>query len=442
MGVWDKIKGGARKLFKGVKKVFNKIGRGISKVVGKVGNFMGKAGWLGTLAMPFILGPALAAAFTSGGFLSSAAGFLGKTFAKPFSWMLNQAGKFVKVGGNAFRTVGEGIGSFIKNMGQAVISKVPGGEKFLNSMNIEATNFSDAWGKVQENIGSNFKGILDPLSVDKGRAVLGKGRSLESISRSTGLSIEDLGKYNQDLVQGVAEENWGSVLTKETQKVFTKDYGLTQDYSLRLDDIDLGVNVDMPVSHNPAAARAAKSIAPTISIEDIPEYDPSAITLPELRAEGRLTSDFKIAPDPVYDPAQLTLPEDPEIFEVTPDFKIAPVGSQGPSLLSPYGEDLRQKLKRPVPSGAAPVRSDTEADARRRASMLREADDYVIPNETLAAGTTDFGGMATTISSTTRNNYDALNKQGALFGNTQSVYDSMMRLNLQNLSAVMPRGLY
>ena len=29
MGVWDKIKKGAKKLFKGVKKVFNKIGNGI-----------------------------------------------------------------------------------------------------------------------------------------------------------------------------------------------------------------------------------------------------------------------------------------------------------------------------------------------------------------------------------------------------------------------------
>ena len=124
MGVWDKIKKGAKKLFKGVKKVFNKIGNGIKKVAGKVGKFMGKAGWLGTLALPFILCPALAAAFTSGSFLSSTAGFLGKTFAKPLSWVLNQAGKFVKVGGNAFRTVGEGIGSFIKNMGQAVISKI------------------------------------------------------------------------------------------------------------------------------------------------------------------------------------------------------------------------------------------------------------------------------------------------------------------------------
>ena len=76
--------------------------------------------------------------------------------------------------------------------------------------------------------------------------------------------------------------------------------------------------------------------------------------------------------------------------------------------------------------------------------MLRRqaAEDYIPPNETLAAGSTDFGGMATTISATTRSNYDALNKQGALFGNTQSVYDSMMRLNLQNLGAVMPRGLY
>ena len=439
MGVWDKIKKGAKKLFKGVKKVFNKIGNGIKKVAGKVGKFMGKAGWLGTLALPFILGPALAAAFTSGSFLSSTAGFLGKTFAKPLSWVLNQAGKFVKVGGNAFRTVGEGIGSFIKNMGQAVISKIPGGEKFLNSMDIEATNFGEAWGKVQENIGSNFKGILDPLSVDKGRAILGKGRSLESISKSTGLSIEDLGRYNQDIVQGVAKEDWGSVLTQETQKVFTKDYGLSLDYSLSRDDIDPVFRVDMPVTHNRAAAKAAKNIAPNISSIDIPEYDPSAITLPELRAEGRLTSDFKIAPDPIYDPAEIAIREDQEIFEVTPDFKIDTVGSQGPSpsLLSPYGENIRQKLKRPVAGQG-------QTAPRQLPSMLRRqaAEDYIPPNETLAAGSTDFGGMATTISATTRSNYDALNKQGALFGNTQSVYDSMMRLNLQNLGAVMPRGLY
>ena len=195
-----------KKLFKGVKKVFKKIGRGIKKVAMKVGKFMNKIGWIGQLALQFIL-PGIGTLLSMGlKGLGAIGGVLGAV-AKPLAWVMNQAGKFAKVGSNVFKTVTSGIKSFVGNMGKAILSKLPGGSKLLGAMNMESIGFKDAWSKVQTEIGSNFKGILDPFKVAKGKSILCKGRTLESISESTGLSVEELGKYNPSMVKGVSAED-------------------------------------------------------------------------------------------------------------------------------------------------------------------------------------------------------------------------------------------
>ena len=77
-----------KKLFKGVKKVFKKIGRGIKKVVGKVGKFMNKLGWVGQLALQFIL-PGVGTLLSMGlKGLGAIGGVLGAV-AKPLSWEMN-----------------------------------------------------------------------------------------------------------------------------------------------------------------------------------------------------------------------------------------------------------------------------------------------------------------------------------------------------------------
>jgi hypothetical protein len=186
--LWKKVK-------KGFKGIFKKIGKGISKVFKGIGKFMGKIGIVGQLAMSFILpGIGQALSKTAGTAFTKITGALAKggKIAKSAGKMLEAGVNFAKMGHSAFKTVTDGVSSFVTEMGQATLSKIPGIKTIFP--NITDKKFKTAWNNVQDEFQKNTETVMENFDnligrtakptdsvtsslLDKGSAVTGKGVS-------------------------------------------------------------------------------------------------------------------------------------------------------------------------------------------------------------------------------------------------------------------------
>ena len=154
MGFFSKV---FKKVKKGFKSAFKSIGNAVKKTFKSFGKFMGKIGIVGQLAMSFVL-PGIGEALmkTAGQAFSGLTGALGSSgnaILKSAGKMLEAGGNFAKMGHSAFKTVGEGISSFVSEMGHAALSKVPGIQNVFP--NITDKKFSTAWNNVQEKFNAN-----------------------------------------------------------------------------------------------------------------------------------------------------------------------------------------------------------------------------------------------------------------------------------------------
>jgi hypothetical protein len=146
-----------KKIKKGFKSAFKNIGKAVKKVFKGFGKFMGKIGIVGQLAMSFVL-PGIGNALmkTAGSAFSGLTGALGASgnvILKSAGKMLEAGGNFAKMGHSAFKTVGEGISSFVSEMGHAALSQVPGIQNVFPD--ITDKKFSTAWNNVQEKFNDN-----------------------------------------------------------------------------------------------------------------------------------------------------------------------------------------------------------------------------------------------------------------------------------------------
>tara|TARA_Y100000994_G_scaffold249563_1_gene262086 strand:+ start:114 stop:1718 length:1605 start_codon:yes stop_codon:yes gene_type:complete len=193
-----------KKIGKGIKKVFKKIGKAIKKQFKRFGKFMNKIGIVGQIAMAFILpgiGNALmssiggaftkmvgqtaaqagasaaatkaSALATAGGATASqaaaeaakaaaaakAAGTLGtatgmmaskSALVRGAGSVLQAASNFVGTGVKAFKTVTEGVSSFIGEFSKVALNKIPGVD-----IRSAAPTMADAWKNVQNSVMKN-----------------------------------------------------------------------------------------------------------------------------------------------------------------------------------------------------------------------------------------------------------------------------------------------
>ena len=222
-----------KKIFRGVKKVFKKIGRGIKKGFQKFGKFMNKIGIVGQIAMMFILpmvGNALVAGMSSmlglqgGTGLSTLAGtaatattagtgLLGSTSAllRAAGAVVKGAGAFAKIPGNIFNSVTKGIENFAKWGLNKVGVNVAGAPTTLFGK-------EGVFGKFGQDLSNAF----DPVKALRGKPIMGEGRTLADISKTSGISVEDLGKANVDITKGVKLENWGDIVATEGTSLTTR----------------------------------------------------------------------------------------------------------------------------------------------------------------------------------------------------------------------------
>ena len=178
MGFFSKV---FKKIKKGVKSAFKSIGKGIKSAFKKIGKFMGKIGIVGQLALMFTpIGAMVGSMFSSiGGAVGKAIGTgIGKMTAssnvlvKGAGKILEAGAKFAKAGHAAFRTVTDGISSFVTEFSKTALKKIPGMSdlmpKYLGD-SASDTFFSgenSAWSKVSETVTTQGAKVVEAFTQD------------------------------------------------------------------------------------------------------------------------------------------------------------------------------------------------------------------------------------------------------------------------------------
>jgi hypothetical protein len=178
------------KIVKKVKKGFKSIGKGIKSAFKKFGKFMGKIGIIGQLALMFTpVGAMMGNFFASigqaaGGVFSkivgkaavqgaAGSGLLGSSSAilRGAGTVLKAAGNFAKAGHSAFRTVTDGISSFVSEFSRTALKKIPGMEKLMPSLSSASDTFfgeNGAWDTVSKKVTTQGGEILKSFDEDIG----------------------------------------------------------------------------------------------------------------------------------------------------------------------------------------------------------------------------------------------------------------------------------
>ena len=194
MGLFKSIKKGFKKIGKGLKSHFKSIGKGIKSAMGKIGKFMNKIGIVGQLALMFTpVGAMMSNMFSSignvaGGMFSkvvgkaavqgaAGSGLLGSSSAilRGAGTVLKAAGNFAKAGHAAFKTITDGVSSFIGEFSKTALKKIPGMDTLFpkHLAGGSDTFFSgpdSAWNRVTGEVNKNAAKILDSFNKQIGNA--------------------------------------------------------------------------------------------------------------------------------------------------------------------------------------------------------------------------------------------------------------------------------
>ena len=171
-----------KKVFKSVKKGFKSIGKGIKSAFKKFGKFMGKIGIVGQLALMFTpVGAMMSNMFAgigqaAGGVFSKVTGALaqGGKIAQGAGKLLEAGANFAKAGHSAFRTVTDGVSSFIGEFSKTALKKIPGMQTVMPSLSSASDTFfsgpNSAWSTVQNEVTQNATAVLENFNKAIGKA--------------------------------------------------------------------------------------------------------------------------------------------------------------------------------------------------------------------------------------------------------------------------------
>jgi hypothetical protein len=174
VGFFSKI---FKKIKKGVKSAFKSIGKGIKSAFKKIGKFMGKIGIVGQLALMFTpIGAMVGSMFSGiGGAIGKGIGALtkaGNPLLKGAGKILEAGAKFAKAGHAAFRTVTDGISSFVTEFSKTALKKIPGMSdlipKYLGDSASDTffAGENSAWSKVSETVTTQGAKVVEAFTQD------------------------------------------------------------------------------------------------------------------------------------------------------------------------------------------------------------------------------------------------------------------------------------
>jgi len=286
-----------------LRKFFKRIGKGIKKAFRKIGKFIGKMGIIGQIGMMMFLpmvGGFLMKGLgnVAGSLLASNAGII-----RGVGHVLKGAHSFVQGGINAFRTVSEGVTSFVSQFTKTAASKL--GFNVTDA----APNFfgkGGAWERVQSGIVQNAKSIFDPfrsnITITQGMqdSLTGDKTNIDIVSRNTGISKDMLTRLNPDSAFKVGD-------------VINVDMGTLQpipngEIVTGLDNISPKTQKEIDFYDKQIAANRERLITPKTPI-DIPEMPvgPDGKPIPGFSKEMGFKSEAF-----VKDPNALNMPLNPD----------------------------------------------------------------------------------------------------------------------------------
>lgn len=155
------------KIWKSVKKGFKAVFKPIKQVFKTVGKFMNKIGIVGQIALMFIPIPGLGAFMSMlGKGAQAASGFLGG-----FSNVVAQGAKFVLDGAitvgtkvaQGFKTITEGVKTFVGNTSKYLANKIPGINITSAPTSFFGPGSESVLGRTSANITKNFNALMAPL---------------------------------------------------------------------------------------------------------------------------------------------------------------------------------------------------------------------------------------------------------------------------------------
>jgi len=191
--VWKGVKKGFKTLFKPIKSVFKTIGK-----------FMNKIGIVGQIAMMFIPIPGLGALMSSmGSALGGAAtalGASGNIIAQGAGKLLSGALKVGTKIGQGFKTITEGVKTFVGNTGKYLANKIPG----VNIAGAPKSFFGPGSESVLGRTSASISKNMDTLF---GRQVLPASTPLNNVKAPTA----DLKTIEAPAQTGVVDEATGKV---------------------------------------------------------------------------------------------------------------------------------------------------------------------------------------------------------------------------------------
>jgi len=206
--VWKGVKKGFKTLFKPIKSVFKTIGK-----------FMNKIGIVGQIAMMFIPIPGLGALMSSmGSALGGAAtalGASGNIIAQGAGKLLSGALKVGTKIGQGFKTITEGVKTFVGNTGKYLANKIPG----VNIASAPTSFFGPGSESVLGRTSASISKNMDTLF---GRQVLPASTPLNNVKAPTA----DLKTIEAPAQTGVVDEATGKVdFGKQEFSVGTESVG-------------------------------------------------------------------------------------------------------------------------------------------------------------------------------------------------------------------------
>ena len=189
------------KVWKGVKKTFKKVGKGIKKAFQKYGKFMGKIGWLGQIAMTFIM-PGIGSLLLKGlgsmlnlgtGITSlGGAGGLFANMAGSTNTFIRAAGKGLTAGYKAIADVTRPFTSVVDavtTLGKTTVNKVGG---VFGVTPFEGSAFS-GYGKAFTSIGDDFSSMYDSKRWDALKNTTSNRETLNELQAMSDEKLAELG---------------------------------------------------------------------------------------------------------------------------------------------------------------------------------------------------------------------------------------------------------
>ena len=207
------------RVWKGVKKGFKTLFKPIKQVFKTVGKFMNKIGIVGQIAMMFIPIPGLGALMSSmGSALGGAAtalGASGNIIAQGAGKLLSGALKVGTKIGQGFKTITEGVKTFVGNTGKYLANKIPG----VNIAGAPKSFFGPGSESVLGRTSASISKNMDTLF---GRQVLPASTPLNNVKAPTA----DLKTIEAPAQTGVVDEATGKVdFGKQEFSVSTESVG-------------------------------------------------------------------------------------------------------------------------------------------------------------------------------------------------------------------------